>query len=74
VRVVQGLEGSVEVDLSGSRGGRGAYFCHKPQCWTEAIKRDRLGIALRSSITQKTKSDLLAALQAHLNSRATQEE
>jgi len=51
VRVVRTPEGGVEVDPSGKRAGRGAYVCAQRSCWEEAIKKDRLARALRTTIS-----------------------
>ena len=51
VRVVRTPEGTVEVDLSGKRAGRGAYLCARSSCWQEALKKDRLARALRTTIS-----------------------
>ena len=50
-RIVRTAEGSVEVDESGKRNGRGAYICARRACWEEALKRDRLGRALRTTVS-----------------------
>jgi hypothetical protein len=47
IRVVRDGEGRVEVDPSGRRNGRGAYLCHAPACWQNAVKRKALERALR---------------------------
>ena len=51
VRVVRTPEGTVEVDPSGKRNGRGAYLCARTECWHEALKRDRLARALRTTVS-----------------------
>ncbi|HMQ35826.1 MAG TPA: YlxR family protein [Chloroflexaceae bacterium] len=47
VRVVRDGEGRVAVDPGGRRNGRGAYLCHDPTCWEQALKRKALERALR---------------------------
>jgi uncharacterized protein len=47
VRIVRDSEGRVAVDPSGKRAGRGAYLCHTPACWEQALKRRGLERALR---------------------------
>ena len=47
VRIVRGVDGSVAIDPSGKRSGRGAYLCHSPACWHTALKRDMLARALK---------------------------
>jgi len=58
VRIVRTPEGSIEVDATGKRDGRGAYVCARPECWAEAIKKDRLANALRATITQSDREAL----------------
>ena len=36
---------------SGKRNGRGAYLCARTECWHEALKRDRLARALRTTVS-----------------------
>jgi predicted RNA-binding protein YlxR (DUF448 family) len=42
----------VEVDPTGKKSGRGAYLCPRPECWEEALKKDRLARALRTTLSQ----------------------
>ena len=58
VRVVRTPEGAVEVDPSGKRAGRGAYVCARRSCWEEAIKKDRLARALRTTIAAQDRDTL----------------
>lgn len=58
VRVVRTPEGAVVVDGTGKRPGRGAYICGRPECWSEAIKKDRLAHALRTTISQADREAL----------------
>ena len=46
-RLVRDAEGRVSVDPTGKRAGRGAYLCHDPACWDQALKRRGLERALR---------------------------
>jgi predicted RNA-binding protein YlxR (DUF448 family) len=47
VRVVRGPDGSVTIDPTGKRSGRGAYLCDSPECWNAALKRGVLPRALK---------------------------
>ena len=38
-RLVRDAEGRVTVDPTGKQAGRGAYLCHDPACWEQALKR-----------------------------------
>jgi predicted RNA-binding protein YlxR (DUF448 family) len=59
LRVVRTPDGSVEVDQTGKRAGRGAYLCSKPECWREAIKKGRLDAALKVSLSPDAKLRLV---------------
>lgn len=47
MRLVRDAEGCVALDPTGKRAGRGAYLCHEPACWEQALKRHGLARALR---------------------------
>ena len=50
VRVVRTPEARVELDPTGKKNGRGAYVHESRACWDEALKKDRLGRALKVAI------------------------
>jgi predicted RNA-binding protein YlxR (DUF448 family) len=58
IRIVRTPEGSVEVDPTGKRSGRGAYLCSRAECWQEALKKDRLSSALRTKLSEKDRERL----------------
>ena len=39
------------VDPTARKAGRGAYLCKKVSCWDMAIRKDKLGYALKSKIS-----------------------
>jgi hypothetical protein len=47
VRVVRAPDGSVTIDASGKRSGRGAYLCASPECWQAGLSRGVLSRALK---------------------------
>jgi predicted RNA-binding protein YlxR (DUF448 family) len=47
VRVVRAPDGSVTIDPSGKRSGRGAYLCDQLECWDAGLKRGVLPHALK---------------------------
>jgi predicted RNA-binding protein YlxR (DUF448 family) len=47
LRVVRAPDGSVAIDPTGKRSGRGAYLCDSPECWQAALKRGTLLRALK---------------------------
>ena len=46
VRIVRDADGSIGLDRDGRTPGRGAYVCSE-ECLEQAVKRGRLGRALR---------------------------
>ena len=51
VRLVRPPEGSVRLDQTGKQAGRGAYLCVDPACWRAPGLRQRLGHALKTTVT-----------------------
>lgn len=47
IRLVRTAEGTVEVDPTGKRAGRGAYLCARVRCWERGINERTLVRALR---------------------------
>ena len=64
VRIVRTPEGSVEVDPTGKRSGRGAYLCPTPDCWRLAVQKGRLDRALKTSVSARDKEALLQYAQS----------
>jgi len=58
VRLVRTPDGSVEVDPTGKKAGRGAYLCSNQACWQAAAKGDRLSQALRGPVSSQDKDRL----------------
>jgi len=58
MRLVRTSDGSVAVDVSGKKAGRGAYLCQARECWEIVLKGDRLGHALRTTVTQGNREQL----------------
>jgi len=59
VRIVRTPQGTVEVDPTGKKAGRGAYLCKAQQCWQLALKKERLDHALKAKLTPQDKETLL---------------
>lgn len=62
LRIVRTPEGTVEVDPSGKRNGRGAYLCPESECLKNAAKAHRLekafGVAVSSDVLSQLESKL----------------
>jgi len=59
IRVVRVSGGSVEVDSGGKKAGRGAYLCRTRECWQIGLKGNRLEHALRTTLTQDNREQLI---------------
>jgi len=59
IRLVRISDGVVEVDTSGKRVGRGAYLCPVEECWEIGLKGGRLEHALRTTLTQDNREQLI---------------
>jgi hypothetical protein len=58
VRIVHTTAGSVEVDATGKKAGRGAYLCRKRICWQTAFKKHALERALKTTINPENMAQL----------------
>ena len=58
VRVVHTPQGTIEIDPRGKKAGRGAYLCRLQGCWDLALKKRKLGHALKTEITSEQYSEL----------------
>lgn len=63
VRLVRTPEGTVEIDETGKRPGRGAYLCHRRSCWEIALQERRLEHALK--LNNPLTKENLATLRAY---------
>jgi predicted RNA-binding protein YlxR (DUF448 family) len=59
IRLVRTPTGTAEPDPTGKRPGRGAYLCHTPKCWEQAIKKGRLENVLRTKLSADDREALL---------------
>ena len=55
VRVVRTPEGTVEVDETGKKNGRGAYLCRYRDCWEAGVARKALDNALKIQIDPESR-------------------
>jgi predicted RNA-binding protein YlxR (DUF448 family) len=62
VRIVRAPDGSVTIDPTGKRSGRGAYLCDAPLCWRAALER---GVLPRALKLESIREDDLQTLNAY---------
>ena len=58
IRVVRTPTGEVRLDPTGKAAGRGAYVCGTKECLALAIKRNKLGRALRCEMPERVVTEL----------------
>lgn len=63
VRVVRTPEGTVELDPTGKRSGRGAYLCRNVACLEAAVQGRRLERALRHPIRPEVVDQVRSVLE-----------
>ncbi|HEU5327459.1 MAG: RNase P modulator RnpM [Thermomicrobiales bacterium] len=60
IRLVRTPVGTVEVDPTGKKNGRGAYLCARMSCWLNGINEKTLSRALRlEELTEENRAALL---------------
>ena len=57
IRIVRTEQG-VEIDPTGKKAGRGAYLHPNQQCWQAILSGNRLGQALRATISAENRRTL----------------
>ena len=60
IRLVRIADGSVEVDTSGKKPGRGAYLCRSWECWEIGLKGSRVEHVLRTTLTEDNHQQLIS--------------
>jgi predicted RNA-binding protein YlxR (DUF448 family) len=58
VRLVRTLRGDIEIDTTGKKEGRGAYFCPKRACLEKALTGKQLEHVLKSQLTPANRERL----------------
>ena len=59
IRLVHIDNGTIEVDISARKPGRGAYLCPKKDCWEIGLKRNHLERALRTKLSDNNRQALI---------------
>jgi len=50
VRIVRATDGSVALDETGKRAGRGTYLCRSQRCWRSALRTGSLARVLKCEL------------------------
>lgn len=52
LRIVKSQDGTIELDLTGKKNGRGAYICKSEECLNKVIKSKRLERVFEKTIDE----------------------
>ena len=63
LRVVRSPEGTVSIDATGRKPGRGAYVCRSAECLKKALKQRQLERAFECPLGEETHASLLQELE-----------
>ncbi len=63
IRIVHAPDGTVSIDLTGKKSGRGAYICPSCACLTKAIKSKKLQRSFECPIPEEVYQALEEALK-----------
>ena len=74
VRIVRTPEGTVEIDRTGKRNGRGAYLCARFSCWDRAAAGTALDRALRVDVPDEVRLALRVYADHHFRRDGADEE
>jgi uncharacterized protein len=63
IRIVRTPEGTIEVDETGKKAGRGAYLCRWASCWKKALSRGSLDRELKTTLSAVQRQELEAFIE-----------
>ncbi len=66
IRIVRSPEGTFSVDLTGKKSGRGAYICHKLECFEAARKSHGLEHSFQCAVDPSVYDELEQELKKSL--------
>lgn len=58
IRVVKGTDGSISIDATGRKNGRGAYLCPSMECFRKAVKGKGLERSFKMAIPKEVYESL----------------
>ncbi|MDD4139231.1 MAG: YlxR family protein [Clostridiaceae bacterium] len=64
IRVVLGQDGTVTMDATGKKPGRGAYVCRSRTCIAQAVRAHRLDKGLKTAVGADVIDQLIEEMEA----------
>ena len=69
LRAVRSPEGSVSLDTTGKKPGRGAYCCYNADCLKRALKQGQLDRQLEAKLSDEVNAQLTETMNRLLEAR-----
>ena len=66
IRVLKDAEGTIQLDFTGKKSGRGAYLCKSMECFVAAQKGYRLERSFGCRVSEEIYEEMKHALQTEL--------
>ncbi len=66
IRVLKDAEGTIQLDFTGKKSGRGAYLCKSMECFVAAQKGHRLERSFGCRVSEEIYEEMKHALQTEL--------
>lgn len=66
IRVLKDAEGTIQLDFTGKKSGRGAYLCKTMECFAAARKGHRLERSFGCRVSEEIYEEMKHALQTEL--------
>ena len=63
LRVLRAPDGSVGLDFTGKKSGRGVYICQNPECLEKAYEEHRLERSLKTKVSPEIYEELRKDLE-----------
>ena len=54
IRIVKSPEGTISLDITGKKNGRGAYICKNEKCLENAFKKKQVDYAFKDKVEAET--------------------
>ena len=72
IRVVRTPDNKIITDETGKANGRGAYICPNPECFKNAMKKNRLEYAFGIKISKQEKEELEKLISEKISGNETE--
>ena len=67
IRVLRAPDGTLSIDTTGKKSGRGAYICNKKECFLKARKSRRIENSLKCQISDQLYDQLEKQIEGDFN-------